>query len=245
MSCKENNIDPPIVDPCQGKEQVKAKFEIYEAQAYNSDIWKYTDTDTIMRAAAFFKAIGEFEEYEWHLGSEIIKEKSFVRYNLPRGVHIPITLIVRKKPETACFPNDDGIDTITRSFYSMAEGGFKCWEKELFSGNFLGSEVGIDTSRVITIDVCFSPDNYSIAPKIINLIYSQELVCWPEMVQMDYKHYYLEDYAGKYNALKAMITIFGSANDSIKIEYKYLDPVEWEKGKYVWIPKTFIGRRVE
>ena len=59
------------------------------------------------------------DEYKWYIGSQV--------YNTPNvsllfesqwsGNDIPITLVVKKIPNIDCFPNDDGYDSITKSFY--------------------------------------------------------------------------------------------------------------------------------
>jgi hypothetical protein len=37
--------------------------------------------------------------------------------SVPRGTLIPVTLIVNKTPDNSCFPDDDGIDTLTKNIY--------------------------------------------------------------------------------------------------------------------------------
>jgi hypothetical protein len=61
--------------------------------------------------------IADAISYKWIIGAEEIENQPMVyRSGFPRNVWIPITLIVQKKPNTACFPKDDGIDTITKSY---------------------------------------------------------------------------------------------------------------------------------
>jgi hypothetical protein len=102
-------------DPCYGRKSVSADFVIYESTsfAYPDSFPRY-DTDTIVTDGAIFKALEEGAEYEWHIGSEVIKDKSFGRTDFPMEVPIPITLIVKKAPNKACSPNDDGIDSVKR-----------------------------------------------------------------------------------------------------------------------------------
>jgi hypothetical protein len=55
-------------------------------------------------------------KYTWKLGSEIITDRVFSRSfeDAIGPQRIPVTLIVEKEPNSNCFPNDDGKDTVTR-----------------------------------------------------------------------------------------------------------------------------------
>jgi hypothetical protein len=118
--CKKKCSDPTNPDcdnynPCYGKKAVSAAFTIFEeVNVVPTFEVPYYDTDTITMNQARFTALEEGAEYEWHIGSEILRTKSFTRSDFPQNQSIPVTLIVKKTPDTSCFPNDDGADTLTR-----------------------------------------------------------------------------------------------------------------------------------
>lgn len=109
-------------DPCYGKKPVTADFEM-------SPGWRFVPPDYIGtwhpdvafgRGLIGFKAVGYDEEdtsvkYTWLLGAEVIHEYYFERdFADTKEKEIPVTLIVERKPDLACFPEDDGKDTLTR-----------------------------------------------------------------------------------------------------------------------------------
>jgi hypothetical protein len=66
-----------------------------------------------------FTALEEDAEYTWYIGSEVLNDKSFVRYfsDQWKESNIPVTLVVKKQPNKACFPDDDGYDSIVKTFH--------------------------------------------------------------------------------------------------------------------------------
>ncbi len=66
-----------------------------------------------------FEAIGEYDSYEWKLEDDttLYNGKATVfSFKYPWG-ELKMRLIVRSKPDTLCFPDDDGIDTIYKSIF--------------------------------------------------------------------------------------------------------------------------------
>ncbi|MGB0982559.1 MAG: hypothetical protein ACPG19_00890 [Saprospiraceae bacterium] len=123
-------------DPCWEGE-VKASFTIMEQFSANFTPVRYFvpyDTDTIMQHSVEFAAPEGFEKYTWLIGSEAIDGRVVYRSNFPRGQTTPITLIVEKRPNTICFPEDDGIDTLTRYMYRTID---RC--EQQFDGWYIGS----------------------------------------------------------------------------------------------------------
>ena len=128
QNCKEDSpckepTDPkcPNYDPCYGKKPVSADFQIGMTGNPGS-INKFSDMfeeDTLFpKAAIRFRAKTKGAKYIWKLGSETIYDSAFTRtfYNAPFGRYA-VTLIIEKDPDLACFPGDDGKDTLTRYFY--------------------------------------------------------------------------------------------------------------------------------
>ncbi len=244
--------DPVKPGPCEGKKPVSAEFHIYEQPGYIPDDWEFYDTDTLNTTAILFVAAGHAEEYEWHIGSEILYGKSVFRRNFPRGVNIPIKLIARGVPDTACFPFDDGIDTVIRNLYvvRIMENYEPCkFEFELFSGNYIGynTDNSLDTFK-ITIDACYPHHLDTKIFRLINLVPNCELIFNPSSVSYHgYRQWLFGHEPGHYDCLtpRGLARILGKNNDSIRIEYHIQQAPGWEYFNKERIRKEFIGVRVK
>jgi len=139
--CKEQCQDPQDpecgnYDPCWGKKPVTADFIFGRTTATPEPIngVEYPICeDTIFMAGAEdrrgrdygvlmkFQALEPNAKYTWKLGAETINKKEFERWFIKSGLPgvYQATLIVEKTPDAACFPLDDGKDTITRKFTLM------------------------------------------------------------------------------------------------------------------------------
>ena len=141
-ACKEKDCDDPQnpdcgnYDPCWGKKPVTADFIFGRTTATPEPI-NGVDypicEDTIFMAGAEdrrgrdygvlmkFQALEPNAKYTWKLGAETINKKEFERWFIKSGLPgvYQATLIVEKTPDAACFPLDDGKDTITRKFTLM------------------------------------------------------------------------------------------------------------------------------
>jgi hypothetical protein len=118
ISCKKVQPNMDTVD-CSCAKEVSADFTMEERGTVfgpNPDRF-LTLTDTTSRNKVVkFSAKEVDAEYTWYIGTEIINSKTFER-NFPdiwAGQNIPITLVVKKKTNRICFPNDDGYDSITK-----------------------------------------------------------------------------------------------------------------------------------
>ncbi len=109
-----------VEDPCAGLLEANANFIIEEKlTSFGDPIWIETDTILKNKVVQFRSTYLGADEYKWYIGSQV--------YNTPNvsllfesqwsGNDIPITLVVKKIPNIDCFPNDDGYDSITKSFY--------------------------------------------------------------------------------------------------------------------------------
>src|SRR5690606_29134347 len=63
-----------------------------------------------------FKANLEGAKYKWILGAEVIEKKEFSRVFIEPAGEISVTLMVEKEPNLSCHPQDDGRDTLTKTF---------------------------------------------------------------------------------------------------------------------------------
>ncbi len=133
-------------NPCLKLAPTSAAFTMQEFFPAAST-WKYYDTDTSANLDVLFTANDSLaDSYEWHIGAGLYTERSkwlsFPSHLI--GTSIPITLILKKKPNAVCFPQDDGIDTLTRKLYFIDH----C--NSLVQGDFLGSNI---TSKSDTFTV--------------------------------------------------------------------------------------------
>lgn len=120
-SChKEQAIMPNGLNGCDCAHEVSAAFFIEEMTTPNPYFVKYTDTDTIYaNKNVRFRAKEDDAEYTWYIGAEILTSQEVTRYFSAAlvGQSITVSLVVKKKPNTICFPNDDGKDSTVRVFY--------------------------------------------------------------------------------------------------------------------------------
>jgi hypothetical protein len=104
---------------CSCAKEISADFTMKErATTFGINIDNYlTETDTILKNKRVkFSALLQDSEYTWYIGSEIVHTKTLERYfnDTWAGQDISITLVVKKKTNRICFPNDDGYDSITK-----------------------------------------------------------------------------------------------------------------------------------
>ena len=119
INCKKQQpqINEDIKNPCDCAHEVSADFDIFEVGGTWSE---QTLTDTIYHDKyVIFKAKDTIANYTWYIGSEVFNTKEVTKFfdNSLIGQNIPIALVVKKEPNTYCFPNDDGYDSIVKSIY--------------------------------------------------------------------------------------------------------------------------------
>jgi len=110
----------PVNQDCSCASEVSADFEILELETLPQFDYEGTNTDTIyMGKNVIFRAKEEGAEYTWYIGNEILDTKEVGRYfsSAYADQEITVSLVVRKQANTICFPNDDGYDSISKTFY--------------------------------------------------------------------------------------------------------------------------------
>jgi hypothetical protein len=118
-SChKEQAILPNGLNGCGCAEETSADFKIEEFWGDINDYDIRTETDTAYTEKnIYFTAYQKDAIYKWYIGTEILTDSVVGRF-FPNGAvenqTIPITLVVKKKPNKICFPNDDGYDSIVK-----------------------------------------------------------------------------------------------------------------------------------
>jgi hypothetical protein len=120
-------------DECEGSKRTSAEFKVYNELYYfdkeNGKIvekLKLVEEDTFMLSYVTFEAIDpNAQSYEWTVGSDPKKrtDKKFTLFFDKPGVisenPLPIKLKVTKAPNTKCFPNDTGIDSVIHKIYFL------------------------------------------------------------------------------------------------------------------------------
>jgi len=119
FSCKKDQLEiKKTADPCECASEVSADFEIWE-RAFNSSLALETKTDHVLSGKRVdFRAVEDDAEYTWYIGADVESDKEVYKTFDSQWTNqtISITLVVNKEPNKICFPNDDGYDSITKTF---------------------------------------------------------------------------------------------------------------------------------
>ncbi len=149
----------PNEDPCKALHATSADFTIMEDDVVAKSLgWHSYACDTVAGLSARFTAKdSSASSYSWQIGAGTYTTRSvklfFPDYFL--GQSVPITLILTKKPNTNCFPKDNGIDTVTKKVY-FVDG---C-TNSLIKGTFLGyNATSPKDTFSVRIDLC-KPNPY-------------------------------------------------------------------------------------
>lgn len=108
--CNKN----PDFNPCEGKEPFAADFTIEEKVGDTS----FVTDKALAPGYVFFKAQGDYDSVRWIIGgpqNTSTKLQHVLYFENPEG-SINVTFIGYRKPDTQCFPNDNGIDTVQKTF---------------------------------------------------------------------------------------------------------------------------------
>ena len=120
-SCKKEK--QPELSPfnagCDCAEEVSADFKIIESAVDVADYGLFsTETDTAYTNRNIYFSVNQKDvSCKWYIGTEILTDSLVGRYfpnSTVENQTIPITLVVKKKPNNICFPTDDGYDSITK-----------------------------------------------------------------------------------------------------------------------------------
>jgi len=118
LACKKEQANLAEFNKnCSYAKEVSADFLMEEITNLHPIFAKYTNTDIIFKNKNVrFTALEKDADYTWYIGTDVINEKTVSRYFSDAwvGQDLPITLVVRKKPNTICLPNDDGVDSTTK-----------------------------------------------------------------------------------------------------------------------------------
>lgn len=113
-------------DPCFGERPTSADFVIEQNWSPGvPDSLSYVGgTDKLTRGRIRFRALDEAAStYLWYLGLEQLEEPIIERIfglQVPFGTMITVSLVVTKQePNFICFPEDNGRDSISKSFFIL------------------------------------------------------------------------------------------------------------------------------
>jgi hypothetical protein len=151
LSCKKEQPALSKMD-CSCAKEVSADFVIEEISAYGFNWEKRTETDTsYSNKNVAFRAKEENATYTWYIGTEKLNTKEIVRYFSDdwAGQNIPVTLVVKKKANTICFPKDDGYDSITKKIHFVK---FNETDSLRIEGKYKVKSHLQDDSIIITVD---------------------------------------------------------------------------------------------
>lgn len=118
--CDISNPECPNYAPCHDSDLPSAKI----IMGTGSDIVPkpYFYADSVFKSGITFvsEETDPGIKHTWYLGAETIENltqlgRSFI--DVPRPAKLFITHVIEYEPNLACFPNDDGYDSITQDFY--------------------------------------------------------------------------------------------------------------------------------
>jgi hypothetical protein len=147
-------------DPCIVQKPTSADFRAYTIFEYPEHKEKKIvkikvedDTFILGYNPVTFEAIDSTaEEYNWKVGlsDEVYTQRKFSLIfkepDVRPGELINIQLIVKKKPNKDCFPNDDGVDTVTKTIR------FINFDQTAWKGKYYGSD-NTDPNNFYTIEI--------------------------------------------------------------------------------------------
>ncbi len=118
-------------DPCAALTPVSADFDMYDGKVKTDTFWGGP-------ATIIFKAKDSTaQSYAWSFPNgenTSDKRQFFLTFHNETGL-IPVQLILKNKPRTACFPKDDGVDTLQKSAFII-----DYWDKPQWIGEFTGAD---------------------------------------------------------------------------------------------------------
>lgn len=146
-------------DPCACASEVSADFVIEERLMHiPEEIWIETDT-SLHDKRVRFRALEDDAEYIWYIGLDVETNQAPWKFFSDQWAEqdIVISLVVKKEPNTICFPDDDGYDSITKTFhvskYVIDNGYNDDYELGTIEGTYRVFSEELNDSIEIDIDV--------------------------------------------------------------------------------------------
>ncbi len=240
----------PLNEDCGCASEVSADFEILELESLPQFDPIGTDSDTIFHESnVIFRAKEDNAEYTWYIGSEILNTQEVGR-NFPisfGGQDITVSLVVRKATNSICLPNDDGYDSISRTFHVQPYGICDLTSQyindtTLMKGVFRMKSAHLPDSFDITIDYIdyvggaynyIEIYNYDgLGSNVINIPRCSATL-------KTYRGLWIEGQGTFYNCFSG--TLFYSINGVANFKIKKCDLIG---GNYVTTEYTYTGRKL-
>lgn len=240
QECEDiSNPDCPNYDPCYGKTGTIADFKIMEVGESRISIYTFAyETDTVNGWDVIFEPRNPIAgaEYRWEIGVGVY-EKQKVTLNfqsVSNGSVIPIKLIVKRKDvDKTCFPNDKGIDSLTKNMYI----NYKCLVAGLDTTIYRGHHKDNPNEE---LEVKFYYRNLLLDDDYIveNLVKEFKKT----RLGVHFGSYRMLDFNG-YDGMSIQGTAYLNRNDSISIKYEYNYPTGPSSFSNV-IKREFIGKKI-
>lgn len=113
---REEPIVPQPVDPCANGTTFKADFDIIDGSWRDAS----SPTDTVSTFQFMVIAKHDYDSCVWQIGTDprtfVGKEVGLRLPDETTGKRITVKMIAKRKPEMRCLANDNGMDTIIKSF---------------------------------------------------------------------------------------------------------------------------------
>ncbi|WP_107037406.1 hypothetical protein [Brumimicrobium mesophilum] len=169
FSCRKEQ--PEINDPqnaCDCSKEISADFLMEERTSSSAaPLNFYTNTDTIIQDKTVrFSALEKDAHVTWYLGQETISgEQEVERYFGANyaGQSLSIICVVKKDPNSICFPNDDGYDSIVkyinvsshdvRDSTYLLQGTFRVKERNGSDSVHINVDFRLDNTNNLVIDM--------------------------------------------------------------------------------------------
>ena len=170
FACKKEQPDfnKSPQDPCACASEVTADFVIEERATHlPQEIWVETDT-TLHNSRVRFRALEEDAEYTWYIGLDVETDQAPWKFFSDQwiGHDIPITLVVKKEPNLTCFPDDDGYDSITKTFHVSPYIVDHGWNEDIELGTIEGTYRVFSEDLNDSIDITVNVHNLDSSPSM-------------------------------------------------------------------------------
>jgi hypothetical protein len=248
-------------NPCHDQKITSADFQT--ACVVRRDKYKTitSQEDTFyLGSSIVFKALQEDAlSYKWKIGDDdrtFTKQEFSLDFNPSDSVSlfnrpVPIQLIVTRTPNTACFPTDDGIDTLTKYIYFVSR-------HEVTHKKFVGTWVGSLEAKpddIYEIEISEEIDQYSLPWEtsyyklsLQNLDNEGDGTClFKNYAGLFYNNFYMSDFiTPNYIACQRIniatpLDLYGNIDEAgnLRIEWtQWLAPDYKKSAKYI-----FTGRK--
>ena len=257
--CKEECDDPTDpdcpnyvvpVDPCAGRTEVSAEFVIEQRVDVVGQIGQLILSDTAISLYNTTRVTATIENaalYKWIIGTDTVSgpTASFYFSESQAGQSYPVTLIVQKVPNFACFPNDNGMDTVTKFIHVI----------EICDNPIYGTyRVAFDTNPTDSFTVAIKtwPFTGDLTNECNNLFLNNfDNPTSPDSCYATYRavgYQYLKFWSDDASCSGSRGEAFiGPDNNSIRAHYQY-----WDQSLGIplspasnWPFRTFKGRRIQ